>query len=106
MRYVTVRAEELTFDGDTAVGRLELVLDDLLGEGVAAGKAMGMVDTELVGALGAVYAAVSLAVGRYGECVQSGTWIDTSTKGSMGALSTISRPEASFRRGSCCAEMI
>lgn len=56
---------------------------------------------DVVGVLGAVYAAASVDVCRNGECVQSGTWIETSTKGSTTALSRTSRPEASLKRGSC-----
>ena len=56
--------------------------------------------------LGVVEDADAVDAGREAECVQSGTWIETSTNGSMVALSTISRPEASLRRGSCWAEMI
>ena len=63
-------------------------------------------------AVGGLYAAagavpaVGESVGRKGECVQSGMWIDPSTNGSMTDLSMISRPCESLGRGSCCAEMI
>ena len=59
----------------------------------------------LYAAAGVVVAVVGESVGRKGECVQSGMWIDTSTNGSMTDLSIISRPCESFGRGSCCAEM-
>jgi len=46
------------------------------------------------------------AGGTKGECVQSGTWIETSTYGSMMDFVTISRPSESRGLGSCCAEII
>ena len=52
-----------------------------------------------------VVAVVGESVGRKGECVQSGMWIDPSTNGSMTDLSMISRPCESLGRGSCWAEM-
>jgi len=44
--------------------------------------------------------------GRNGEMVHSGTWSETSTKGSTTDLSIISFPSESRKRGSCCAEII
>lgn len=91
---MTVRADEFT-----------LMLTPVC-PGVAAGGVLPSFGTSVVGPLGGLYAAASPAEGRKGEWVQSGTWMETSTNGSMGALSIISRPEASLSRGSCWAEMI
>ena len=84
VRHVTVRADVAAVV-EPAVGGLY----------AAAGVAVAVVAVVVVGE----------SVGRKGECVQSGMWIDTSTNGSMTDLSMISRPCESLGRGSCCAEM-
>ena len=82
VRHVTVRAD------------VAAVVEPAVGGLYAAGGAV------------VVVVVVGESVGRKGECVQSGMWIDPSTNGSMTDLSMISRPCESLGRGSCCAEMI
>lgn len=61
----------------------------------------------LVDSVGGEYSGCSPEVlGLNGECVQSGICMETSTRGSKIDLSMISRPDESFGRGSCWADMI
>lgn len=62
------------------------------------GEVVNGLEVMEVGAVAGLSAAASVCVC---VCIQSGTWIETSTNGSIADFSMISRPDASLSRGNC-----